>query len=170
MKGGRLLCQRPATFRFVALSQRLGVPPVRPGLEMRAWTTESWPDEFGRSPIDWRPAKRGLIVSAPANKRVRFQDVKPFDAPARLDELKGPASGPIRLPPWVYWGPSPVANLDVEGDAIRAYQATIQEGRTVDQVQILNRDRLVTLWPELSMPPRARALWENRFPELTMTA
>lgn len=103
-------------------------------------------------------------------KRVRFQDVKPYDAPAQLDELQGPASGHVQLPPWVYWGPNPVANLDAEGDAIRAYQATIQEGRTVDQVQILNRDRLVAMWPKLNMPPRVRALWENRFPELAATA
>lgn len=109
-------------------------------------------------------------MSAPFDKRVRFQDVKPYDAPARLEELQGPASGLVQLPPWVYWGPNPTVNLDVEGDVIMAYQATIQEGRTVDQVQILNRDRLVAMWPKLSMPPRVRELWENRFPELTATA
>lgn len=102
-------------------------------------------------------------------KRVRFQDVKPYDAPIHLDELRGPASGTVQLPPWVYWGPNPMMDLDVDGDAIMAYQATIQEGRTVDQVQILNRDRLVAMWPELNLPPRARQLWESRFPEL-MTA
>lgn len=105
-----------------------------------------------------------------ADKRVRFQDVKPYDAPERLDELRGPAHGTVQLPPWVYWGPSPVANLDSVGDAIRAYQATIQEGRTVDQVQILNRDRLIELWPELHMPPRVRELWEGRFRELAESA
>lgn len=105
-----------------------------------------------------------------AEKRVRFQDVKPYDAPERLDELCGPAHGTVQLPPWVYWGPSPVANLDSVGDTIRAYQATIQEGRTVDQVQILNRDRLIELWPELHMPPRVRELWEGRFRELAESA
>lgn len=109
-------------------------------------------------------------MTAAAGERVRFQDVKPYDAPAKLDDLHGPASGAVQLPPWVYWGPNPVANLDVEGDAIRAYQATIQEGRLVDQLQILNRERLVSLWPELTMPARARALWESRFPELTTAA
>lgn len=109
-------------------------------------------------------------MNAPADKRVFFRDIKPYDAPATLEELHGPSSGTVELPRWVYWGPKPVANLDVEGDAIRAYQATIQEGRTVDQVQILNRDRLVAMWPELTMPLRVRALWESRFPELTATA
>jgi hypothetical protein len=113
--------------------------------------------------------KRVDSVSALAGKRVRFQDIKPYDAPATLDELRGPAHGTVQLPPWVYWGPRPVADLDRPGDDIRAYQATIQEGRVIDQVQILNRDRLVAMWPELSMPPRVRVLWEGRFPELTAT-
>ncbi|MES2093195.1 MAG: hypothetical protein V4531_05210 [Actinomycetota bacterium] len=50
-----------------------------------------------------------------------------------------------------------------------AYRATIQEGRTDDQVQILHRDLLIRIWPELMMPPRVRQLWEGRFPELTAT-
>lgn len=107
--------------------------------------------------------------SAPGN-RIRFRDVKPYDAPAQLDELQGPASGFVQLPPWVYWGPKPVVNLDVEGEAILAYQAAIQEGRIVDQVQILNRDRLVAIWTKLTMPPRVRQLWEGRFPELRAQA
>ena len=44
-------------------------------------------------------ATRGMTM---AEKRVRFQDVKPYDAPERLGELRGPAHGTIRLPPWVY--------------------------------------------------------------------
>lgn len=110
------------------------------------------------------------MPSSATHRPVRFRDVKPYDAPLHLDDLRGPAGGPLQLPPWVYWGPNSVVNLDVEGDAVRAYQAAIQEGRTIDQVQILNRDRLVAMWPELSTPPRARALWEGRFPELTAHA
>lgn len=102
--------------------------------------------------------------------KVRIQDVKPYDAVTRLDELCGPRSGPVALPHWVYWGPNPTVDLDSESDVIKAYQATIQEGRTVDQVQILNRDLLIAIWPELTMPPRVRQLWEGRFPELTAGA
>ena len=98
--------------------------------------------------------------------RVRFQDVKPYDAPENLDELHGPASGTVDLPPWVYWGPRPQFDLSREGERIVVYQAAIQEGRAVDQAEILNRDLLIAIWQHLSLPARARQLWEGRFPEL----
>lgn len=107
--------------------------------------------------------------SAPGN-RMRFQDVKPYNAPAQLDELQGPASGLVQPPPWVYWVPKPLVNLDVEGEAILAYQAANREGHTVDQVQILNRDRLVATWPKLRMTPRVRQLSEGRFSGLRAQA
>lgn len=49
---------------------------------------------------------------------------------------------------------------------VKAYQATLREGRVVDQVGILNKDLLVQIWPALMLPVRVRELWENRFPEL----
>jgi hypothetical protein len=108
--------------------------------------------------------------AATTGQRVRFQDVKPYDAPARRDDLHGPRGGPVSLPHWVYWGPNPIVNLDSESDVIKAYQATIQEGRRVDQERLLNRDLLIAIWPELMMPPRVRQLWEGRFPELVVSA
>lgn len=110
------------------------------------------------------------MSTAPASKKVRIQDVKPYDAPLSLDELRGPRSGTVELPGWVYWGPNPAVDLGAEWGVIKAYQATIQEGSTDDQVQILNRDLLITIWPELRMPSRVRQLWEGRFPELTVPA
>jgi hypothetical protein len=110
------------------------------------------------------------IETVATGGKVRIQDVKPYDAPVSLDELRGPRSGTVVLPHWVYWGPIPTIDLDSRWDVIKGYQATIQEGRTVDQVQILNRDTLVAIWPELAMPPRVRQLWEGRFPELTGAA
>lgn len=109
-------------------------------------------------------------MSAPTDKRVRFQDVKPYSAPLSLDELRGPRGGTVELPGWVYWGPNPTVDLSAEWGIIKAYQATIQEGNTDDQVQILNRDLLITIWPQLRMPPRVRQLWEGRFPELAVAS
>ena len=107
-------------------------------------------------------------MSYAAQKKVRVQDVKPYDAPSDLHELLGPLTGSVSLPPWVYWGPTSTFDLESEGDTVAAYQAVIQEGRLVDQVQILNRGLLVTMWPKLAMPTRVRQLWEGRFPELTV--
>ena len=100
--------------------------------------------------------------------RVFFRDIKPYDTPDRLEDLRGPRSGIIVLPIDVYWGPTPVVNLDSsDGADVMAYQATIAEGRVVDQIQLLNRDLLIELWPRLNLPKRVHELWESRFPELT---
>lgn len=105
-------------------------------------------------------------MASVAAKKVRIQDVKPYDAPSNLDELCGPGTGAVSLPPWVYWGPDSTFDLKSPGNTVAAYQAVIQEGRVVDQVQILNRDILIAMWPKLTMPARVRHLWEGRFPEL----
>ncbi len=43
---------------------------------------------------------------------------------------------------------------------------TVQRGRGFEQAVILNREILVELWAELSLPARCRAIWEAKFPEL----
>lgn len=119
------------------------------------------------------PHKRpGKIVSEATmsgmstDERVFYRDVKPYEVPARLEELRGPAHGPVRLPVSVYWGPDPVADLDTQGGVIKAYQAVLREGQVADQVALLNPVRLMDVWSELLLPARARALWESRFPQL----
>lgn len=39
-----------------------------------------------------------------AERRVRYQDVVPYDTPASLDALHGPAAGRLELPITVHWG------------------------------------------------------------------
>lgn len=109
----------------------------------------------------------GRDVTAPAD-RVFFRDVKPYEAPDDLDQLRGPGSGLLELPGRVYWGPEPVVDLDVrDGSEKMAYQAAIAEGSADDQIMLLNRMLLVEMWPRLVLPRRVRELWETRFPELT---
>lgn len=105
--------------------------------------------------------------SAPRDTRVFYRDIKPYDVPDQLEQLQGPLSGPVELPLNVYWGPPHTFDLSNESDLVEAYQATLREGRVVDQVELLNRDLLVALWPELLLPVRVRSLWESRFPELS---
>ena len=47
-----------------------------------------------------------------------------------------------------------------------AYQALLTEGRVAEQERLLNRDRLIELWPVINLDQRVRDLWEMRFPEL----
>lgn len=101
--------------------------------------------------------------------RVLFEDVKPYDAPARLADLGGPVTGVLELPLSVYWGPETVFDLADTDDVRSAYQAIVRDGRVVDQVALLACDVLVAVWSGLRLPVRARALWEGRFPELAAT-
>ena len=111
-----------------------------------------------------------MTVSAQGSIRVRFQDVKPYDAPASLDDLRGPRDGELVLPHHVHWGPRRDVDLGHAGDVLTAYQAIISEGMVGDQVTILNRSLLLEFWPELILSARVRNLWESRFPELAATA
>jgi hypothetical protein len=108
-----------------------------------------------------------MTDNAQRETRVFYRDIKPYDVPDQLEQLEGPRSGQVELPLNVYWGPPHTFDLDNESDRVEAYQATLREGRVVDQVELLNRDLLVQLWPELLLPVRVRALWESRFAELS---
>jgi hypothetical protein len=108
--------------------------------------------------------------SAYADTRVFYRDIKPYDAPERLEQLRGPRAGMLVLPINVHWGPKSAVSLDSEGGVVKAYQAALAEGRLADHVVLLNRDLLIEIWPRLSLPLRVRALWEERFPELTAAA
>ena len=111
-----------------------------------------------------------MNVQNQGDTRVFYRDIKPYDVPARLEELHGPRSGRMELPPNVYWGPLTTVDLDILSGVVKAYQATLREGRVVDQVELLNRDLLVEVWSELLLPARVRDLWESRFPELAAAA
>lgn len=108
---------------------------------------------------------------ASTEDRVFFRDVKPYEAPASLDELGGPASGVVDLPHSVLWAPGGGSiDLDQPGGVGLAYRAVLAEGTVADQVRILNRSLLLRVWPDLLLPSRVRELWEGRFPELAALA
>lgn len=111
-----------------------------------------------------------MTVPAQGTTRVRVQDVKPYDAPASLEDLHGPRDGELVLPHHIHWGPRRDVNLSCVGDVLTAYQATISEGMVADQMTILNRSLLLELWPELILTAQVRSLWQSRFPELAATA
>ncbi|WP_231443619.1 transcriptional regulator [Brevibacterium zhoupengii] len=99
-------------------------------------------------------------------ERVRFRDLKPYEVVASLDDLHGPAKGTISLPIWVRWLDDGDIDLTDLGGARLAYQALLAEGTDAIQAQLMNKEILLRLWPQLSLDSRVRNLWEERFPEL----
>lgn len=100
-------------------------------------------------------------------QRVLFGDVKPFDMPADLAELRGPVRVVVEVPHAVIWSPGP-RTMDLADPEVErmVYDAVVVEGTVEVQRELLNRERLVALWAELVLPRRVRDGWESRFPEL----
>ena len=100
-------------------------------------------------------------------QRTFFRDHRPYEVPARLEDLAGPLDGTVEVPHSVLWAPGGPA-YDLHDPAVRriVYVAVIAEGAPADQVALLNRDLLLDDWDQLMIPRRARELWEARFPEL----
>ncbi len=108
-----------------------------------------------------------MNAEIPIEQRVFFRDIKPYYAPDSLDELHGPAAGVVELSHSVLWAPGgPRVDLNEPGGIALAYRAVLNEGTVEDQVSILNRDWLIAVWPELTLPLRVLDIWESRFPEL----
>ena len=63
-----------------------------------------------------------------------------------------------------------LVDLDRPGALRMAYRAVLNEGTVEDLVQVLNRDVLIAVWPELLLPLRVMSMWESRFPELRSSA
>lgn len=108
--------------------------------------------------------------SSPPEGRVHFRDVKPYAVVDSLELLQGPDGGAVELSHSVLWAPGGGrVDLDEPGGTSLAYQAVLAEGDVEDLVHVLNRRRLVAVWPQLMLPQRLRRLWEARFPELGTT-
>ena len=107
------------------------------------------------------------MAEAAPQPRIRFRDVKPYYAPKSLGALKGPYHGRVDLPHQVRWqADRRQVDIDDPGGRRMAYQALLAEGRVDDQERLLNRRRLIEMWPLLNLDQRVLDLWENRFPEL----
>lgn len=107
------------------------------------------------------------MVEVTRESRVRFRDLKPYYAPESLEALRGPYHGRIDLPHQVRWqADRRGVDIDDPGGRRMAYQALLAEGSAADQERLLNRRRLIEMWPLLNLDRRVLDLWEGRFPEL----
>lgn len=89
-----------------------------------------------------------------------------------LAGLRGPASGTVHLPLWLYWsGPSPAFDLADPFMRRWLYQTVLREASSPeDLTSYLNQDILITTWPDLHLPAGIRQAWQERHPELRTAA
>lgn len=119
---------------------------------------------------------RGRAASGSLQRRLRdtgnvnamgYAAVRPYTVPETLDELTGPTSGVVELPGHLDWGPRREYNLDDFSDSRLLYMRVIRESTHVEDLRrFLNAQVLTRLWPQLVLPARVRALWQDRFPSL----
>lgn len=98
--------------------------------------------------------------------KVLYRDIVPYETPSSLSALRGPATGMLELPITVHWGPPRAFDLADTGQWRMAYRALVREGTPEVQEALLNETLLRAEWPELILPERCQALWEQRFPDL----
>ena len=105
-------------------------------------------------------------MSTTVPRGFRFEQTIPYDTPQSLDELQGPTTGTVRVRPHINTSPDPVYDLAEPSQQWSLYSAVVRDGLPSEQAAILNRGMLLALWPDLNLPARCRAIWEDKFPEL----
>ncbi len=87
---------------------------------------------------------------------------------ASLADLRGPREGMVELPLWLFWS-CPGHKFDLSDRDMRLwlYQTVLREaGSAEDLSTYLDRDTLISLWPDLYLPEGVRKAWEDRYPVL----
>lgn len=91
----------------------------------------------------------------------------PYVVPDSLDDLIGPGTGVVSLPPGLRPPPGNHYDLGVLDERISFYAHVIEQARTTDDLaSLLNRDLLLQTWPYLVLPRHCYPKWHARFPEL----
>lgn len=102
-----------------------------------------------------------------SERRLLYADTRAYALPETLEELTGPTSGPVDLPPTIVWSERSHYELDDPYDVRIMYERVVREApRPADLQRYLNSSLLVTVWRRLFLPRRVVAMWEERFPEL----
>lgn len=87
--------------------------------------------------------------------------------PDSLERLQGPTTGAVELPLHLDWGPDSSYTVEDDASCTALYQLTLQTSGSLDEIcSIINRGRIIELWPTTQLPDRCRQPWEAAFPEL----
>jgi hypothetical protein len=91
---------------------------------------------------------------------------RPVVVLASLAALRGPTTGTVELPIWLFWHPDRRFDLDEPGLLAWMYQIVLREARDPGDLAYLNGERLIAIWPDLYLPGGVRQAWEDQHPEL----
>jgi hypothetical protein len=98
----------------------------------------------------------------------RYVDTLPFHTPDSLDDLHGPRTGLVVAPYHIWTAPDAHFDIDDTRQRWSLYSATVRDGTPQDQADILDKDFLEELWPDLNLPKCCRDKWAAKFPELAV--
>ena len=100
-------------------------------------------------------------------RRSRRVPAVPCWSRADLADLRGPVTGTVELPLWLFWSPDRTFDLDDPATLRWMYQTVLREAaRPEDLADYLDGDTLAAVWPDLFLPRGVRQAWEDRFPVL----
>ena len=99
--------------------------------------------------------------------KAHFGETKPYFAPHDVSTLHGPDSGVVKLPLTIYWGPDRWFNLSRRSPLRHAYHMILEEGTIEEMNLYLNCAVLLSIWNDLTLPPRLSYLWEHKVEGLT---
>lgn len=84
---------------------------------------------------------------------------RPVAVPADVDRAPK-RSGLVTLPHHVAWsGRLTPYDLDDHKDAVSLYEQVLREGTVDDVRELIDVDRLLTMWDELVLPRNVRRVW-----------
>jgi hypothetical protein len=111
--------------------------------------------------------KVALSPGGPADGYASYGARKPYVVADRLDDLRGPTTGTVILPPHLDWSGNASYDLDKPARLASMYRTVLNEAGSTDDLRAWIDGRLLAqLWSTLWLPPQVRRVWESRFPEL----
>jgi transcriptional regulator with XRE-family HTH domain len=138
------------------------------GERVRGWASgEGW--------LTPPPIRMRTVTTAPSTGRAARGRTRRQARPGRpalvvpdLADLRGPTTGTVELPLWLYWS-QPNFGFDLDDLEMRKwmYEVVLREaGSPEDLTTYLDRDTLIALWPQLYLSTAVRDAWEERHPAL----
>jgi hypothetical protein len=110
------------------------------------------------------------VMRAAASRRHQSRPGRGVLVAASLADLRGPVTGTVELPVWLFWHPDRVFDLDEPGMLAWVYQIVLREAASPADLEYLNGARLLAQWPGLYLPRGVREAWEEQHPALRAAA